>query len=110
MNASRAALVIKTGKDPRGMEAAHGPCHNRLCCNPHPEHGLRWATRQENVDDKKRDGTHKEVEDSVNAKLTRSDVIEIRNDHRAYAEIANDYGISIGAIKCVKNFTNWKHV
>ena len=36
------------------LEAAHGPCHNRLCFNPLH---LSWRTRAENEADKKRDGT-----------------------------------------------------
>ena len=45
MTALRAALVMLTGENPSGMDAAHGACHNRLCCNPHPEHGASWKTR-----------------------------------------------------------------
>jgi hypothetical protein len=37
------------------LDAAHGPCHNRLCYNPRH---LSWKTRAENIADKKRDGTH----------------------------------------------------
>jgi len=36
------------------LEAAHGPCHTRLCFN---SRHLSWKTRAENQADRKRDGT-----------------------------------------------------
>ena len=40
--------------DGRRLDAAHGPCHNRLCFNPGH---LSWKTRAENLADRDRDGT-----------------------------------------------------
>lgn len=57
VTASRMALFLFTGYDPVDLDAAHGPCHNRACCNPHPDHGMRWATRQQNMMDMRRDGS-----------------------------------------------------
>lgn len=54
MSPSRAVLILKTGQDPAGVQAAHGPCNTPACINP--AH-LRWATHAENMSDKVRDGT-----------------------------------------------------
>jgi len=48
VTAHRLALIAATGIDPPDLQAAHS-CNNVLCCNP--AH-LRWATHQENQDDK----------------------------------------------------------
>jgi len=56
--ANRLSLIFfGGGYDMPGLDAAHGPCHYRACFNPHPDHGLRWATRSENAADRWRDGT-----------------------------------------------------
>jgi hypothetical protein len=59
------------------LDAAHGPCHNRLCFNP--QH-LSWKTRAENQADRKRDGTdvYASNKDSGNCKLSNADVARIR--------------------------------
>lgn len=54
MNASRAALILATGKDPVDLMAAHGSCHNRLCVNPGH---LSWETALQNQQDRERDST-----------------------------------------------------
>jgi hypothetical protein len=51
----RAALCVVCPPPTEAHEAAHGPCHNRLCVNP--QH-LSWKTRKENFADTHRDGTY----------------------------------------------------
>ena len=48
-SASRVALMLYTGENPADKEACHGPCHNRACINPHPDHGMRWGTSKDNM-------------------------------------------------------------
>ena len=77
------------------LEAAHGPCHNRICVNPLH---LSWLTRTENRADRRRDGTHNNGELNPMSKLDADEVSEIR---AAYAtgryrqpELAERYGVS----------------
>jgi hypothetical protein len=52
----REALRIITGGEPKGMLAIHGPCHNPACMNVLGGH-VTWGTPEQNMADKKRDGT-----------------------------------------------------
>lgn len=56
------------------LQAAHGPCHNRLCFNPRH---LSWKTNAENQRDKKRDGTNLDGERNHKCKLTGAQCAEI---------------------------------
>jgi len=60
------------------LDAAHGPCHNRPCCNPRH---LTWATRAENLADRKRDGTDVYVSNEAHGmcELSDADVGRIRS-------------------------------
>jgi hypothetical protein len=53
-NAHRVALRLFTGRNPRHLNALHGPCHKPACVNPHH---LSWGTQSQNMLDKRRDGT-----------------------------------------------------
>jgi len=113
-SASRVALILFSGEDHKGLDAAHGPCHNRACCNPLH---LSWKTRAENIADRWRDGTgqdDRKGEDSPVAKLTNSDVLEIR---RLYSEtealqkhIARRFGITQMHVSSIVNRKSWKHL
>lgn len=101
MLAHRLALVALTGENPKGLLACHGPCHNRLCVNPHPQHGMRWGTRQDNVDDMVRDGSRLVGQSVSGARLSDESV---RRIHALYAqgvlirEIATEFECSCSAI------------
>lgn len=102
-------------------EAFHGP-------KPSPDHevahgdgdrtnpsadNLRWATRQENHADKKRHGTNRRGQDIPWARLTDSAVRQIRARLTSGEEvraIAEDYGVSTGAVDGIRTGKNWKHV
>lgn len=72
---ARAVLAAFGGNCPvKGMHAAHW---NGDRLDNRPEN-LRWATAQENIDDKKRHGTLANGERNNNAVLTRGDVEWIR--------------------------------
>lgn len=105
--AHRVALIMSTGQDPKGMEAMHGPCHNRLCVNPRH---LSWGTRSRNQLDKVRDGTDSRGEKSWTAKLTEQDVSVIRSRlaNGEYAtRIAKDYNITSTTIYSIKHGKAW---
>lgn len=70
----------------------------------------RWATRLEQTLNRRWFETR--GESNGRARLTETQVREIRTKGK-YAtcrEIAQDYGVSIGAIRKVLNGENWKHV
>lgn len=105
--AHRAALILKTGENHPGKEAAHGPCHNRRCCNPHH---LSWKTVAENHADKIRDDTHNRGQRHYRAKLTPEQVREILADGRMHKVIAGDYGISRSVVSAIKTGLHWKWI
>lgn len=90
-----------------GDMAAHS-CRNRNCVAP--TH-LRWATRQENVDDQVRDETNPQGERNTNAKLTASQVTEIRRLYSSgrvtQAELALRYGVSDSNISAIVRRVSW---
>lgn len=102
--AHRTALVLATGKDPENMEAAHGPCHNRRCCNPHH---LSWKTATDNHADKVRDDTHNRGTRQYRAKLTPEKVLAIVADHREHKVIAIEYGVSRSVVSAIKTGLHW---
>lgn len=90
------------------MGALHS-CRAKHCVNP--EH-LREGTHQENMDDKKRDGTGNNPfgERHGCAKLTEDQVHAIRADLRTQQEIANDYGVGRATISAIKLGKLWSHL
>ena len=114
MTALRAAMVLLTGKNPDNLEAAHGPCHDRSCCNPHPVHGADWKPHPDNLKDKVRDQTHREGTDINFSKLCESEVIEIHRRAMAgekYESIADDYDdITAYAVQAIASGRNWKQL
>jgi hypothetical protein len=105
--AHRVSLVLFSGIDPPEQEAAHGPCHNRECCNPLH---LAWKTQAENFGDKPRDGTDNRGRKHYLAKLDAEQVRAILRDTRKHAVIASDYGISRSNVSNIKARNHWKWV
>lgn len=110
VRAHRYLLQKHTGENPDGMYAAHGPCHKRLCVNPHEVHGLRWATPRENILDRVRDGTDNRGERHALSVLTENDVRAIRRDSRTPTKIASDYPVSASYIRSIIKGDRWAHV
>lgn len=95
----RLALELTKGPPPHpSMQACHGPCHNRACCNP--KH-LSWKSNQENQMDKWRDGTMQ----ALNTKLSPEQVSEIRERYAAggvtQKALAAEYGIVQNGISSI---------
>lgn len=104
--AHRASLILATGENRHGMQAAHS-CHNRACVNPHH---LRWATSQENHDDMVEIGMSTRGVKNPQAKLDPNSVREIR---RYLAEgwpqsvVARHYGVHPQYVSLIKSRRRW---
>lgn len=86
-------------------EAAHN-CGKPECLNPRH---LRWATHAENLADKLIHGTHNRGERHNFARLTETQVREIRAQRGLCPQVnlARMYGVSKGAIQNVMDGTTW---
>ena len=73
------------------LHAAHGPCHNRLCCN---QRHLSWKTIAENAADKERDGTHNDNENHPLCKLSDADVDLIRSLYKGKGRGPTQYELA----------------
>lgn len=107
--AHRVACMLVHGDPPTGYDAAHS-CRSRECVNPRH---LRWATRKENMGDKRRDGTDPTGERHGCSKLTEQDVIDIRARVRAgemQSTLAAEFGVSRAAVCLLVSGKNWAHV
>ena len=110
----RVALWITKGPPPLDKPCALHSCkQNRLCCNP--EH-LRWGTHQENMIDRKNDGTTYAPtgEEHQNAKLTMEQAREIRRKYVPYKysapKLAMEYGVCRMTIERILNNTTYKEL
>lgn len=99
--------TIKHGAKPTERHEVAHSCGNRACLN---HRHLRWATRSENHMDKLLHGTLARGERQGSAKLTESQVLEIREllaQGMLQREIANLYGVAqpyVSEIKCRKTW------
>lgn len=107
--ASRVALALKLGRWPSGM-ALHS-CDNPCCVNP--DH-LREGTALENARDRNGRGRHSHGESHYAAKLTTSQVREIRilasNKTQSIRQIAEAFSISRIVVWKIAHGVIWKDV
>jgi hypothetical protein len=105
-------LVLEAfvGPRPPGMETRHSPdrdrANNRLS-------NLAWGTRQENADDRQRDGTQTRGEECKHAKLTATSVRDLRALRQAgwsYPRLATHFGISRRNVIRACEREHWAHV
>lgn len=90
--------------------AAHSCGRGHMGC-VNPNH-IRWATHQENMDDRARHGTTARGESNSEAKLTEDEVRKIRamaerHTHRA---IADKFAVSETAVSRIISGKTWKHL
>lgn len=108
--AHRAAWELEYGKIPVGKLIRHS-CDTPLCCNV--AH-MSLGTNQDNKNDAVARGRHNKGEDQRSAKLTETQVLEIR---RLYATgdytqkgLAAEYSITQGTLAQIVNRKTWKHI
>lgn len=108
--AHRASLELSMGRPiATGLFAIHA-CDNRLCVNPNH---LREGTLQENSADMMKKGRSAKGEQCARAKLTETQVLEIRK-RRAEGEsgyaIAERFDVSNAVIYQIANRHTWRHL
>lgn len=96
------------GTVPEGKMVCHR-CGNRLCINP--EH-LYAGTSVDNYADMVRHGTSNRPfgERTTKAKLTESQVLEIRRSHKTTRELAKVYGVGKSTVQQARSGETWKHL
>ena len=90
-------------------QCAHSCGNGHLgCVNPHH---LRWATASENQLDRANHGTDNRGEKHPLSKLTEAAVREIRRrSGDTHTTLSREFGVTIGAIRHVRNGFTWGHV
>lgn len=104
-------LILETfvGQKPPGQECRHlngNRRDNRLM-------NLQWGTRIENFEDRDLHGKTVRGERSTQAKLTDSDVIDIRNavaNGVPHVVLAGQFNVSRTLIRNVAQRRNWRHI
>lgn len=91
------------GEIPKGLVVRH-KCDNTFCINP--EH-LELGTHKDNINDKVKRNRQAKGEKNGSAKLTKEQVLQIRNDNRMGKEIAKDFNVSRATISQIKNKITW---
>lgn len=102
----RFSYELHNGFVPKRLDVCH-TCDNRKCVRP--KH-LFIGTRLENMADARQKGRWTHGEKSGTAKLTDSQVNEIRKDPRSQARIARAYDVSGPLISMIKSGKIWKHL
>jgi len=104
------------------LEAFVSPRPNEMQCRHYPDpnktnnclDNLQWGTASENQIDGVEHGTHRiphrQGENANGAKMTKQQIIKIRQDKRVQREIAKDYGLSQQTISEIKTRKIWKHI
>jgi hypothetical protein len=102
-------LVLEAfvGPRPEGMIACHGQGGSK----DNSLQNLSWGTyKQNNGPDRERDGTALHGSSHPSAKLTESDVREIRLGTLSLAQAAKKFHVSETVICNARNYKTWKHV
>ena len=102
----RLSYIINNGEIINGLQVLHS-CDNRLCVNPNH---LFLGTIQDNMKDMVLKGRQNKAkgENHGHAKLTNSQVYEIRNFKGNQKDIAKKYGVTQQTISKIKNQITYK--
>lgn len=100
------SYILNIGNIPDGLFVCHH-CDNKLCINP--EH-LFVGTQKNNIQDAISKGRMLLGEKNGHAKLTKKDIISIRQMDGFHRDIAKMFGVSRGCISHVKRRSTWKHI
>lgn len=103
-----AVLLSWVGPRPEGTEGRHLDD----CQDNNDYRNLAWGTRQENVDDKKRNGRIRCGEATPMHKITSQQALEIRSLYgkMPIREIGLKYGISHTQVRRIAVGKKWKHL
>lgn len=101
--AHRVSLFLATNQWPAGV-VMH-TCDNPSCVNP--EH-LRVGTQKENLVDMSNKGRSLRGEKSASARLTPTEVEEIRKSTKLNSELASLFGVSWTTIARIKRHETWR--
>ena len=107
--AHRVSYTIHFGPIPQGLFICHR-CDNPVCVNPNH---LFAGTNRENVDDMLSKGRQCRGEDHQLAKLSDEKIGEIRMrwaTRLTQQKLADEYGISVGALNIALYHKTWKHL
>jgi hypothetical protein len=106
--AHQIAYILAWGSVPKGEQVLH-TCHNPDCVNP--EH-LFAGTDKDRVRLAAKAGRMHRPVGEINpaAKLTKDEVLQIRNSTDPLTKIAADFGIHMETARDIKNGRTWRHV
>jgi hypothetical protein len=106
--ATRIIYCLTTGKQPGPLCACH-TCDNRGCVNP--AH-LFLGTLADNMADRDAKGRCHSPKGRKNpsAKLTESQVLEVRASNKTSRAIAVKYGVHPATISSIRLRKSWKHI
>lgn len=104
------ALSYRIGPRPPGMYVLHGPCGDPACMN---YRHLRYGTPTQNNLDRRRDNTSPIGERNPMAKLTESDILDIRRrfaSGESQRRLAAAYEVSVMTINRAIRGETWTHI
>lgn len=107
VSAHRVSWTIHNGPIPEGLWVLHR-CDNRRCVNP--EH-LFLGTHEENMRDMREKGRASSGEARYNAKLTESDVAEIRRlraEGSRLRPLAERFGVTVQVVSSIALGRKWR--
>jgi hypothetical protein len=104
----RISWLLAGNTIPDGHVIRH-KCRNRHCLNP--EHLETGTYADNNGIDRVRDGTDNRGEKNISAKLTATQVLEIRERAtETYQRLAEEYGVDRTTISYIITRRTWKHI